>query len=37
VNRTHALRALLDLARAHLRSRSARIRFRDTERSTAER
>ncbi len=37
MSRPRELRALLRLARAQLTSRSARIRFRDTERSTAER
>lgn len=37
MNRDRTLRVLLDLARAQLRARSARIRFRDTERSTATR
>ena len=37
MSRTRELRALLALARALLTSRSARIRFRDTDRSTVER
>lgn len=37
MNRSRELRALLSLARAQLTSRSARVRFRDTERSTTER
>lgn len=37
VNRTRELRVLLDLARALLSSRPARIRFRDTARRTSER
>jgi predicted DNA-binding transcriptional regulator YafY len=37
VSRARELRVLLQLARAQLTSRAARIRFRDTERSTIER
>src|SRR5512138_2192832 len=37
MNRSRELRVLLSLARAQLTSRSARVRFRDTERSTTER